>query len=66
MAGCRWVCKQKECKLLSKIEKKNNNLAKKNKQGGLVCPSEGSPTKSRNDYRDRNDTLGILTHVEND
>ena len=35
MAGCRWVCKQKECKLLSKIEKKNNNLAKKQTNKGV-------------------------------
>ena len=66
MAGCRWVGKQKECKLLSKIEKRINNLAKKPKHEGLVCPSEGSPTTSKNDCRDRNDTLGILTQVESD
>ena len=42
MAVCRWVGKPKECKLLSKIEKRINNLAKKTKQEGLLCPSEGS------------------------
>ena len=35
MAGCRWVGKQKECKLLSKIEKRINNLAKKTQTIGF-------------------------------
>ena len=47
MTGCRWVGKQKECKLLSKIEKGINNLAKKTKQEGLVCPSEGLRLKAK-------------------
>ena len=34
-------------------------MAKNPKQEGLVCLREGSPTNSRNDCWDRNDTLGI-------
>ena len=45
--------------LTEKVEKGINNLAKNPKQLGLVCPSEGSPTKSQNNCWDQNDTLDI-------